>query len=148
MIFLLIGVVKMNEKQMIKVSEYLNVIYKLINDFQINSFFKVAFSSFIIKNRKEKIAFTNIKNNLIEGFFQQFHMDLFSNYDDFQYIFEAINILQENQIIIIQNGIINVCKLIDVIDDDFFKKKNVIDSLELIANMSEDSFVEEVLYNV
>ena len=133
---------------MIKVSEYLNVIYKLINDFQINSFFKVAFSSFIIKNRKEKIAFTNIKNNLIEGFFQQFHMDLFSNYDDFQYIFEAINILQENQIIIIQNGIINVCKLIDVIDDDFFKKKNVIDSLELIANMSEDSFVEEVLYNV
>ena len=148
MIFLLIGVVKMNEKQMIKVSEYLNVIYKLIKDFQINSFFKVAFSSFIIKNRKEKIAFTNIKNNLIEGFFQQFHMDLFSNYDDFQYIFEAINILQENQIIIIQNGIINVCKLIDVIDDDFFKKKNVIDSLELIANMSEDSFVEEVLYNV
>lgn len=148
MIFLLIGVVKMNEKQMIKVSEYLNVIYKLIKDFQINSFFKVAFSSFIIKNRKEKIAFTNIKNNLIEGFFQQFHMDLFSNYDDFQYIFEAINILQENQIIIIQNGIVNVCKLIDVIDDDFFKKKNVIDSLELIANMSEDSFVEEVLYNV
>lgn len=148
MIFLLIGVVKMNEKQMIKVSEYLNVIYKLIKDFQINSFFKVAFSSFIIKNRKEKIAFTNIKNNLIEGFFQQFHMDLFSNYDDFQYIFEAINILQENQIIIIQNGIINVCKLIDVIDDDFLKKKNVIDSLELIANMSEDSFVEEVLYNV
>lgn len=148
MIFLLIGVVKMNEKQMIKVSEYLNVIYKLIKDFQINSFFKVAFSSFIIKNRKEKIAFTNIKNNLIEGFFQQFHMDLFSNYDDFQYIFEAINILQENQIIIIQNGIIIICKLIDVIDDDFFKKKNVIDSLELIANMSEDSFVEEVLYNV
>lgn len=148
MIFLLIGVVKMNEKQMIKVSEYLNVIYKLIKDFQINSFFKVAFSSFIIKNRKEKIAFTNIKNNLIEGFFQQFHMDLFSNYDDFQYIFEAINILQENQIITIQNGIISVCRLIDVIDDDFFKKKNVIDSLELIANMSEDSFVEEVLYNV
>ena len=148
MSILLIGVVKMNEKQMINVSEYLSIIYKLVTDFQINSLFKVVFSSFVIKNRKEKISFANQKNNLIEGFFQQFHMDLFSNYNDFKYIFEAINILQENQIIVIQNNTITICKLIEVIHDDFFKKRNVIASLELIASMNENSFVEEVLYNV
>ena len=148
MSILLIGVVKMNEKQMINVSEYLSIIYKLITDFQINSLFKVVFSSFVIKNRKEKISFVNQKNNLIEGFFQQFHMDLFSNYNDFKYIFEAINILQENQIIVIQNNTITICKLIEVINDDFLKKRNVIASLELIASMNENSFVEEVLYNV
>ena len=138
----------MQRNRIIKTAQYLNIVNILITKFNFDSLFKLVFTSFVSFNHEGKIPFSNTKNNMLEGFFQQFHYELLVNYKDFGYIFEAIKILQDNQFIEIDGNSIVVKKEPQYINDDFFSKTNIISVLDNIKQMNEESFVEEVLYNV
>ena len=112
----------MQRNRIIKTAQYLNIVNILITKFNFDSLFKLIFTSFVY--------------------------DLLVNYKDFGYIFEAIKILQDNQFIEIDGNSIVVKKEPQYINDDFFSKTNIISVLDNIKQMNEESFVEEVLYNV
>ena len=138
----------MQKNNIVKTAQYLNIINILISKFNFDSIFKLVFTSFVVYNHECKISFSNSKNNMIEGFFQQFHYDLLSNYKDFNFIFESLKILKDNQFIDIEDNKIIIKKELQYIDDDFLLKRNTIVALENIKKMNEESFVEEVIYNV
>lgn len=133
-----------------KLSSYFNNIVKLIYKYEIMSLFKIEFLSFIITMNE----FTGLQNagakiNLVSRFLLNLHYYFLSNYQDFPYINEVINILENNNYIVLDGDKISVINQFDLIDNKYFSYSSELEeTIKEIKNMTVESFKEEVVNNV
>lgn len=133
-----------------KLSSYFNNIVKLIYKYEIMSLFKIEFSSFIITmNEFTGIQNAGAKRNLVSRFFLNLHYYFLSNYQDFLYINEVINILENNNYIVVEGDKISIINRFDPIDNKYFPYSSELEeTIKEIKNMTVESFKEEVVNNV
>ena len=133
-----------------KLSSYFNNIVKLIYKYEIMSLFKIEFSSFIITmNEFTGLQNAGAKRNLVSRFLLNLHYYFLSNYQDFFYINEVINILENNNYIALDGDKISVINQFDLIDNKYFSYSSELEeTIKEIKNMTVESFKEEVVNNV
>ncbi len=133
-----------------KLSSYFNNIVKLIYKYEIMSLFKIEFSSFIITmNEFTGIQSAGAKRNLVSRFLLNLHYYFLSNYKDFLYINEVINILENNNYIVVEGDKISIINQFDPIDNKYFPYSSELEeTIKEIKNMTVESFKEEVVNNV
>ncbi len=146
---LLIGVVKMqNRNELIKLSQYFNIVCTCIEKYNICSLFKIGVTCLILHYQSSNIELRKNDRNLLNGFFEHLHSILFSNYYDFNYIFKSVNILEKNGFIeVFDDKIIKKTNL-DYVQDKYLNKDNISEILSCISSLSLISFIQEVLSNV
>lgn len=133
-----------------KLSSYFNNIVKLIYKYEIMSLFKIEFLSFIITmNEFTGLQNAGAKRNLVSRFLLNLHYYFLSNYQDFLYINEVINILENNNYIALDGDKISVINQFDLIDNKYFSYSSELEeTIKEIKNMTVESFKEEVVNNV
>lgn len=133
-----------------KLSSYFNNIVKLIYKYEIMSLFKIEFLSFIITmNEFTGLQNAGAKRNLVSRFLLNLHYYFLSNYQDFLYINEVINILENNNYIVLDGDKISVINQFDLIDNKYFSYSSELEeTVKEIKNMTVESFKEEVVNNV
>lgn len=133
-----------------KLSSYFNNIVKLIYKYEIMSLFKIEFLSFIITmNEFTGLQNVGAKRNLVSRFLLNLHYYFLSNYQDFLYINEVINILENNNYIVLDGDKISVINQFDLIDNKYFSYSSELEeTIKEIKNMTVESFKEEVVNNV
>lgn len=131
-------------------SIYFHTVVKLIYEYHIDSLFKLEFCAFIININEISNTHTNKAcKDLVSRFLLNFHYSFLSHYSDFIYVNEAINILENNGYIKVENDNISILADCQPINKKEFKYNNELDlTLNEIKKMTVESFKEEVINNV
>lgn len=152
-VFLLIGVEKMHDRMIIDLSEMASIIAKLVFTHNYNSLLKTELTSLMVKyfmdcNTERKV------NNLtrfdtVHVFFRDFSSIFFSSEKELLYINQAIYIYDKLGILGFDgDNIIKKKEISDLPLIEIMEKEEMKNTFCLIRDMSNKSFLEEVVWNV
>lgn len=132
--------------------EYLEIIIELLSeDYKVNSFIKLVFMAFCVKNEK-KNSYGNRKKDFVDAFMDNINVKLLSHPEEMKAIFEVINKLKSSGWISVDRDVITVERSFESMEynNPFLKgcKDKQFNPIREVNKLDSRAFAEEVLRHV
>lgn len=139
----------MRNRDIYKLSDYLNIVNTLIEKHSFDSLFKVTITALVLYYQTNSdMELRKVSQNIFQGFFKNFHSVVLSNYSDFYVISQALLINEKNGNITVNEDEIVKKRRLETVKNKYLEKENIVEILCDIKNMSIKSFAQEVVENV
>ena len=133
------------KSEILLLSDYYNIIANLIDKFCFASITKIEIVSLLVKHYKDSNLLKDSASNRTRDFLSSFLTVLYSKNSDLLSINECLSLLERKKYIRIDGDKIVKEKEMPFIQDSYIDKSNVISVIELLSELSVESFVEDLI---